>query len=290
MLPQNNPDRIRIVFDDHRLVANAGLLLSATLAQHLGLRELVDRHLDLGGAPGRANTGDKLLTLVASALAGGDCIDDADALRAGGTARVLGCMVKAPSTLGTFLPKLPADRSPFARSASADGRAGGLSPTSVISRPEERKQPVFKAASSSVSGVVSQPAALQARSRSKAERMEYCQSVLAPSNSGVEGHRAVRVLDDVRGGRSAGQELHPHHAGAVTGRAFVQRLQGRRGVAVGIAAGMTAVAVAPADGAIAAPDCGGQVAAIDFAISEPRPEDRRNVRRYGLRICVALKP
>ena len=31
-----------------------------------------------------------MLTLVASALAGGDCIDDADALRAGGTAGVLG--------------------------------------------------------------------------------------------------------------------------------------------------------------------------------------------------------
>ncbi len=103
MLPRNNPDRIRIVFDDHRLVANAGLLLPATLAQHLGLRELVDRHLDLGGAPGRANTGDKLLTLVASALAGSDCIDDADALRAGGTVGVLGCVVKALSTLGTFL-------------------------------------------------------------------------------------------------------------------------------------------------------------------------------------------
>ena len=44
-----------------------------------------------------------MLTLVASALAGGDCIDDADALRAGGTVSVLGCMVKAPSTLGTFL-------------------------------------------------------------------------------------------------------------------------------------------------------------------------------------------
>ena len=69
MLPQNNPDRIRILFDDHRLVANAGLLLLATLARHLGLRELVDHHLDLGGAPGRANTGDKMLTLVASALA-----------------------------------------------------------------------------------------------------------------------------------------------------------------------------------------------------------------------------
>ena len=98
MLSQNNPDRIRIVFDDHRLVANAGLILPATLARHLGLRELVDRHLDLGGAPGRANTGDKLLTLVASALTGGDCIDDADALRTGGTARTLGGVVKASST------------------------------------------------------------------------------------------------------------------------------------------------------------------------------------------------
>ena len=73
MLPRNHPDRIRIVFDDHRLVANAGLLLPATLARHLGLGELVDHHLDLGGAPGRANRGAKMLTLVASALAGGDC-------------------------------------------------------------------------------------------------------------------------------------------------------------------------------------------------------------------------
>ena len=43
------------------------------------------------------------MTLVASALAGGDCIDDADALRTGGTARALGGTVKAPSTLGAFL-------------------------------------------------------------------------------------------------------------------------------------------------------------------------------------------
>ena len=103
MLPRNQPDRIRIVFDDHRPVANAGLLLPATLARHLGLRELVDHHLDLGGAPGRANTGDKLMTLVASAMAGGDCIDDADVLRTGGTACTLGGTVKAPSTRGTFL-------------------------------------------------------------------------------------------------------------------------------------------------------------------------------------------
>ena len=103
MLPLEQPDRIQIAFDDHRLVANAGLLLPVTLAQRLGLSQLVDRHVDLGRAPGRANTGDKMMTLVASALAGGDCIDDAAALRAGGVGRVLGCVVKAPSTLGTFL-------------------------------------------------------------------------------------------------------------------------------------------------------------------------------------------
>ena len=83
-----NPTVSASLFDDHRLVANAGLLVPATLARHLGLRELVDHHLDLGGAPGRANTGDKMLALVASALAGGDCIDAADALRAGGTVGV----------------------------------------------------------------------------------------------------------------------------------------------------------------------------------------------------------
>ena len=44
-----------------------------------------------------------MMTLVASALAGGDCIDDADVLRTGGTACTLGGTVKAPSTLGTFL-------------------------------------------------------------------------------------------------------------------------------------------------------------------------------------------
>ena len=119
MPPQNNPDRIRIVFDDRRLVANAGLLLPAALAQHLGLRELVDHHLDLGGAPGRVNTGDKLLTLVASALAGGDCIDDADVLRTGGTACTLGGAVKAPST-----PRLRGGRL-WGPSGAASGAASG---------------------------------------------------------------------------------------------------------------------------------------------------------------------
>ena len=84
MLSRNHPDRIQITFDDRRLVANAGLLLPATLARHLGLPELVQQRLDLGDAPGRANAGDKMMTLVASALAGGDCIDDADVCAPGG--------------------------------------------------------------------------------------------------------------------------------------------------------------------------------------------------------------
>jgi hypothetical protein len=96
-------DRLETTFDDDRLVADAGLLLPATLTHHLGLKALVNEHVRLGEAAGAANPGDKFLTLVMSALAGGDCIDDAGALRAGGTERVLGFTVKAASTLGTFL-------------------------------------------------------------------------------------------------------------------------------------------------------------------------------------------
>ena len=67
------------------------------------LSRLTTERQDLGDAPGRANPGDKISTLVASALASGDCIDDADALRTGRTACALGRVVKAPSTLGIFL-------------------------------------------------------------------------------------------------------------------------------------------------------------------------------------------
>jgi hypothetical protein len=103
MRSSHSLDRLDVAFDGTQLIADAGLVLPATLAARIGLRELADRHLHLGAAPGRANAGDKLLTLVLSALAGGDCIDDAGALRAGGTERVLGFRMKAPSTLGTFL-------------------------------------------------------------------------------------------------------------------------------------------------------------------------------------------
>ena len=53
MPPRNHPDCIQIAFDDHRLVANAGLLLRPPSALRLGLPQLLRKHLDLGGAPGR---------------------------------------------------------------------------------------------------------------------------------------------------------------------------------------------------------------------------------------------
>src|SRR6266545_2066428 len=103
MASSHTPDQLDICFDDTHAVANAGLLLPATLAQRLGLEQAADALIDLGDRPGAAHPGRKLLTLVHSMLAGGDCIDDADLLRCGATSQVLGHRVMAPSTLGTFL-------------------------------------------------------------------------------------------------------------------------------------------------------------------------------------------
>ncbi|MGI0155994.1 MAG: IS1380 family transposase [Thermoplasmata archaeon] len=96
-------DRLHVGFDDQRLVAEAGLLLPATLSQHLGLSDLIDEVVNLGEVPGAAHPGEKAMTVISSVLAGGDCIDDVDALRAGGCGAVVGHRVAAPSTVGTFL-------------------------------------------------------------------------------------------------------------------------------------------------------------------------------------------
>jgi hypothetical protein len=96
-------DGLNVVFDDTNAVANGGLVLPMTLAGRLGLGELVDAYVNLGDAPGHANRGAKAMALVASGLVGGGSINDADVLRSGRTAAVLGSWVPAPSTLGTFL-------------------------------------------------------------------------------------------------------------------------------------------------------------------------------------------
>lgn len=96
-------DRLGVVFDDEGLVADAGLLVAGTLVDRLGLEALVDETVRLGGRPGGARPGRKVLTLVASMLAGGSHIDHVDRLRSGSTERVLGFRVMAPSTVGSFL-------------------------------------------------------------------------------------------------------------------------------------------------------------------------------------------
>jgi hypothetical protein len=96
-------DGVAVVFDDERAVADAGIVLAATLADRLGVEELVEQTVDLGQRPGAANPGAKVMTLVSAMALGADCIDDCDLLRAGRTGQVLGHRVAAPSTLGTFL-------------------------------------------------------------------------------------------------------------------------------------------------------------------------------------------
>jgi hypothetical protein len=96
-------DEIVVVFDDDRSVADAGVLVAATLAHRLGLEALVDGCVDLGRRAGYFRPGRKVLSLVHAMLLGADCIDGCDVLRSGRTGRVLGHRVMAPSTLGTFL-------------------------------------------------------------------------------------------------------------------------------------------------------------------------------------------
>lgn len=96
-------DRVAVIFDDPTLVADAGLIVPATLMVRLGLEALVNQLVRLGGRVGGARPGRKVLTLVAAILAGATHIDHADRLRAGATQRVLPFRVMAPSTLGTFL-------------------------------------------------------------------------------------------------------------------------------------------------------------------------------------------
>jgi hypothetical protein len=96
-------ERMSVTFDEPTLVADAGLVLAATLMVRLGLERLVNQTVHLGGRVGGALPGRKVLTLVAAILAGANHIDHANRLRAGATTSVLPFRVMAPSTLGTFL-------------------------------------------------------------------------------------------------------------------------------------------------------------------------------------------
>ena len=97
-------DGVRVVFDDERVVSDAGVALAATLAARLGIEALVERFVRLRrDRPGAPNAGRKVMSLIYAMALGADSIDDCDVLRSGRTRRLLGGWVAAPSTLGTFL-------------------------------------------------------------------------------------------------------------------------------------------------------------------------------------------
>ncbi len=99
-----NLDSVRVAFDEQRLISDAGLLVTATLAQRLGIEELVNESVWLDPRlPGASLPGRKVMSLVHGMLADADRIDQMDVLRAGSTQLILGHRVMAPSTLGTFL-------------------------------------------------------------------------------------------------------------------------------------------------------------------------------------------
>jgi DDE family transposase len=97
-------DAVAVVFDDERVVSDAGLVLAATVAARLGIEALAQRLVRLRPRrPGAGNAARKIMSLVYAMALGADSIDDCDVLRAGRTRRLLGGWVAAPSTLGTFL-------------------------------------------------------------------------------------------------------------------------------------------------------------------------------------------
>jgi hypothetical protein len=113
MQASHNLERVSVTFDDDTLLPNGGLAVAALLAQKLGIADLVDEHVTIDGEAG-ANGGAKAATVVGSALAGGDCIDDAAQLRAGAASRLFDG-VRAPSTVGILVAVVPLGGGPSAR-------------------------------------------------------------------------------------------------------------------------------------------------------------------------------
>ena len=70
--------RVSTTFDEENLLPHGGLVVAGLLARKLRVAELVDEHVI---PPGKAaaNSGAKALTVIGTALAGGDCIEDVGA-------------------------------------------------------------------------------------------------------------------------------------------------------------------------------------------------------------------
>jgi hypothetical protein len=97
----HTPARLSVAFDDPNLIGSAGLVPVVGLCDRIGLRELAQDWIRVGGL-GRSHAGAKVMSLVAGMVAGADSIEDLDVLRHGGMGRAFSD-VRAPATLGQFL-------------------------------------------------------------------------------------------------------------------------------------------------------------------------------------------
>ena len=77
---------VDVAFDDPNLIADAGLVPVVTLAEEIGLPEVVAEHMVITGAANgaRANPAAKVTSLLAGMVAGADSIEDMDRLRHAG--------------------------------------------------------------------------------------------------------------------------------------------------------------------------------------------------------------
>jgi hypothetical protein len=97
-------DAIEIAFDDERLVADAGLVLPATMCDRLAAEGVIDSRVGRRSDPAiGAGAGAKALSVAFAMLAGADCIEAVDRLRAGASGAVLGLFPRAGSTCGKWL-------------------------------------------------------------------------------------------------------------------------------------------------------------------------------------------
>lgn len=104
MLSSHAATAVDIAFDDSNLIGDGGLGQVMTLAEHIGVADLVADRMTITGVDnsGGANAGAKVMTLLASMVAGADSIQDTNRLRLGAS-RIAFHGVRAPSTLGPFL-------------------------------------------------------------------------------------------------------------------------------------------------------------------------------------------
>jgi len=94
-------ERIEVAFDEGALLADAGLVLPATLCDRLGAREVLEDRVRR--ASDRRGAGARALSVVFAMLAGADSIDDIQRLRAGASGAVLGIEPRAATTVGSWL-------------------------------------------------------------------------------------------------------------------------------------------------------------------------------------------